>query len=146
MSYLRNVVLSAILLGAGLGCGDRLEPAAIDGTYALISVDGCPVGTPLAPCPLARGPMALDGEMVLRPDGSVTRSVRYERGDGAGVQAVVATGTYSLQRGSVELALREVGVSQASVWRLHAVSEGARLTVRYPHPADGEVVESFRRE
>jgi hypothetical protein len=32
------------------------------------------------------------------------------------------------------------------VWRLHAVSEGARLTVRYPHPADGEVVESFRRE
>jgi hypothetical protein len=136
MSYLRSVVR----------CGDRLEPTAIDGTYALLSVDGCPVGTPLAQCPLARGPMALEGEMVLRPDGSVTRSVRYESGDGAGVQDVVATGTYSLQRGSVELALREAGVNQASVWRLHAVSEGTMLTVRYPHPADGEVVETFRRE
>jgi hypothetical protein len=38
--------------------------------------------------------------MVLRPDGSVTRRVRYESGDGAGTQDVVATGTYSLQ-GSV---------------------------------------------
>ena len=146
MSYLRSVVLSGVVLGACLGCGDRLEPTPIDGTYALLSVDGCPVGTPLAQCPLARGPMALEGEMVLRPDGSVTRSVRYESGDGAGVQDVVATGTYSLQRGSVELALREADVSQASVWRLHAVSEGTMLTVRYPHPADGEVVETFRRE
>lgn len=77
---------------------------------------------------------------------SVTRSVRYESGDGAGVQDIVATGTYSLQRGSIELALREAGVSQAPVWRLHAVSEGAMLTVRYPHPADGEVVENFRHE
>jgi len=145
MSHLRSVVRSGLVLGACLGCGDRLGPAAIDGTYALLSVDGCPVGTPLAQCPLARGPMALQGEMVLRPDGSVTRSVRYESGDGAGVRDVVATGTYWLQRGSVEHALREAGVSQASAWRLHAVSEGATLTVRYPHPADGEVVETFRR-
>jgi hypothetical protein len=62
--------------------------------------------------------------------GLVARSVRYESGDGAGVQDIVAAGTYSLQRGGVELALREVGVGQASVWRLHAVSEGALLTVR----------------
>jgi hypothetical protein len=144
MSYLRKVVLSGVVLGACLGCGDRLGPAEIGGTFTLLSVDGCPVGTPLAQCPLARGPMALEGEMVLRPDGSVTRSVRYESGDGTGVQDVVATGTYSLQRGRVELALRQVGY--ASVWRLHALSEGAMLTVRYPHPADGDVVETFRRE
>ena len=145
MGYLRDVVLSGVVLASCLGCGDRLGPAAIDGTYALVSVDGCPVGTPLAQCPLARGPMALEGEMVLL-DGSVSRRVRYEGGDGAGAREVVATGTYSLQRRSIELALREAGASQASVWRLHAVSAGARLTVRYPHPADGDVVETFRRE
>jgi hypothetical protein len=146
MSFLGSVIRGGRVLGAGLGCGDSLEPGALDGTYALLSVDGCPVGTPLAECPLARGPAALQGEMVLRPDRSVTRSVRYESGGGAGVQDIVATGTYSVQKGGVELALHEVGATPPSVWRLHAVLEGVTLTVRYPHPADDEVVEIFRLE
>lgn len=147
MSKRRSLILHWVAVGACLGCGDGIfAPRAVAGTYTLVSVDGCRLGAPISECPLARGPMALEGEMVLRPDGTATRTIRYESVDGTGSQVSMYTGTFSVHGGRVEFALREVGATHSVRWRPHAVSEGATLTVRYPHPADGEVVENFQRE
>jgi hypothetical protein len=132
----------------GLGCADGSGPGptAIAGTYGLVSVDGCVVGTPVGQCPFARRPAALDGSMLLGVDGSGTRTVRFAGESGSGPQTVIAIGTYTLRGHNVSFALRDPASAFPSVWLARAELEGDGLTVRYPHPADGEVVEEFRRE
>jgi hypothetical protein len=147
MNKLRTLILRWAAVGACLGCGTGIfAPHAVAGTYTLVSVDGCRLGAPSSECPLLRGPIALEGRMVLNSDGTATRAVRYRSADGTGSVVHMATGTFSVQQDQIALTLREAEATHSSRWRLSAVSEGAMLTVRYPHPADGEVVEKFRRE
>jgi hypothetical protein len=102
----------------------------------------------LAPAlpPHARRSWQIDGAMALSPDGRATRVVRYQLPGAAGPTAYAAAGSFRLRGATVELALREEGAPRAGVWHLRATLSGDSLTVRYPHPADGETTELFVRQ
>lgn len=125
-------VALGVLAGSGAGCGAGtapvLDPRAAAGTYVL---DG----------PVPRGPAA--GSFVLTGDGQASRRVQYPAASGGPPREVAAAGTFTLVRpDSIAFALRE---GATPVWRVGGVRAGARFTIRYPHPADGEVVETYRR-
>ena len=131
----------------GLGCGETVGPiagAATAGTYVLESVDGCAPGPAAAECS-PRPSWALDGEMVLGADGRVTRTMRYQFPSEPADGAVTLSGSYSLHGDVVVFALVERAGGARYTWRLRGMFSDGRLTLRYPHPADGETVEVFAR-
>ena len=135
------VLLCAVGCGEATGAGG--DPSEAD-TYHLESVDGCAPGVEAQQC-FPRPSWVVDGSMVLAADGSVTRTVRYQLPSDRMPVTVVATGTYSRRGNLVVFALREGTEAGAYVWRPTAVLSGEVLTLRYPHPADGEIVEVFAR-
>jgi hypothetical protein len=131
----------------GLGCGEATGPEAAmptAGTYVLKSVDGCAPGPAAAEC-FPRPSWVLDGEMVLRADGSVTRTMHYQLPSDPAAGPVMVSGTYSRRGDVVHFALVEDVHGARYVWRPRARLSEHGLTVRYPHPADGETVEVFAR-
>lgn len=148
MGQSRTIGALGMTFVAFLGCGEATGPGpnTVAGTYALASVDGCVLGTPIEECPTARPPLAAAGTMELRPDRSVTRTVQYAIEGPGGPQTFVTVGTYTVVGDFVILALRENAGASPNVWRPHALLKDGILTLRYPHPADGEIVEEFRRE
>jgi hypothetical protein len=133
---------------AALACGGTntaAGPADAAGTYVLESVDGCAVGTPLEPCPTRRT-WLVDGTMVLDPTGRAARVVRSQLPSDASPSTQASVGTFTLRGDVVELALREERDGAWDVWRVQGTLADGRLTLRYPHPADGYTVEVFRRE
>jgi hypothetical protein len=136
-----------ILLILGLGCGETVGPlagVATAGTYVLESVDGCAPGQPAAEC-FPRPSWVLDGEMILDVDGSVTRTMHYRFPSDPTTGRVMVSGTYSRRGNVVDFALVEEVEGTRYVWRPRALVSEHKLTVRYPHGADGETVEIFSR-
>ena len=120
------------LAGFGAGCraatAPVLDPRVAAGTYVLDA-------------PVPRGPLA--GSFVLTGDGQASRRVEYAGVSGGPPREVAAAGTFTLVRpDSIAFELRE---GATGVWRVGGLRTGARFTIRYPHPADGEVVETYRR-
>lgn len=134
------------LLGA-LGCSETTGTGdpPVAGNYVLESVDGCKPGVEARQCS-PRPSWVVDGAMVLTADGGVSRTVRYLFPSEQEVDPQVATGTYSRLGELVLFALREGGGTALHIWRSRATLSDGRLTLRYPHPADGETVEIFRRQ
>ena len=137
------VVALVGVLGCGEPTGIPATPGAA-GTYTLESVDGCAPGPAAAEC-FPRPSWVVEGTMVLRGDGTVTRTMRYHFPAPTGPVTVVGVGTFRLDGGAVEFALRENAGTAPSIWRSRAELTAEGLTLRYPHPADGEAVEVFRR-
>jgi hypothetical protein len=147
MISIRMFLPGSILLIMGLGCSEAIGPlagVATAGTYLLESVDGCAPGPAAAEC-FPRPSWVLDGAMVLRTDGSVTRTMQYRFPSDPAAGRVVVSGTYSRRGNVVDFALLEDVQGARYVWRPHAALSEHRLTLRYPHPADGETVEVFAR-
>ena len=131
----------------GLGCGEGTAPDAVlptVGTYVLESVDGCAPGPAAAEC-FPRPSWVLDGEMILRADGGVTRTMHYQFPSDPATGTVMLSGTFRRRGDVVEFALVENVGGTRYVWRPRALFSEQRLTLRYPHPADGETVEVFAR-
>jgi len=148
---LRRLRLALLPLSVGaLGCGESTvptdPPAVAAGTYVLESVDGCALATPAEQCPFRRNPLHVDGTMVLGSNGQAARVIRYQLPGEASPRTDASVGTFTLRRGVVDFALREQIEEASRVWRFRATLADERLTVRYPHPADGETVEVFRRQ
>lgn len=126
------VVLACIF--AVVACRDSIAPdqSVAVGSYALESVSG-------------RGPAT--GSMVLVPGGQAERRVRYRQPDGTLSSEYVAIGTFRVtDTQSVELGLREDGGSSQYVWRVTATLDDGILNLGYPDPADGWIVETYRRQ
>jgi hypothetical protein len=147
MICIRLFLPSSLLLVTGLGCGVITDPGPASrtaGTYVLESVDGCAPGPAAAEC-FPRPSWVLAGEMVLQTDGSVTRTMHYEFPSDPAAGTMEVSGTYRRRGNSVDFALVETVGDSRYVWRPRALLSEHRLTLRYPHPADGETVEVFSR-
>jgi hypothetical protein len=59
---------------------------------------------------------------------------------------VMASGTYRQRGNAVDFALVENVQGTRYVWRPRALLSERGLTLRYPHPADGETIEVFARQ
>jgi hypothetical protein len=145
MPSLRPWHFTALLwaLGCSEATGAAGHPSAAE-TYLLESVDGCRPGLEARQC-FPRPSWVVDGTMVLADDGRVTRTVRYQFPSDANPVTRVATGTYSRVGNFVTFALREGAGPASHVWRPRAFLSDEALILRYPHPADGEIVEVFAR-
>ena len=129
-----------------LGCSEPTGAAGDTsvGTYLLESVDGCAPGLEAQQC-VPRPSWVIEGRMVLASDGHVTRTVSYRLPGDTEPTTIIATGTYSRKGDLVIFALREDAGAASYVWRPSAVLSDTGLTLWYPHPADGEIVEVFGR-
>ena len=144
MISIRLSLPGSVLFITGLGCGQTTDPEATMGstTYVLKSVDGCVPGPAAAEC-FPSPSWVLGGEMVLRADGSVTRTMHFQLPSHPATDTVTVSGTYSRRGNAVAFALVEdVGGAQY-VWRPQALLSEHGFTLRYPNPADGETVEVF---
>jgi hypothetical protein len=137
---LRRLVrpLAAGLLSACAFATDP-SPAAVAGVYRLEVVNGRAVPDTAAGAS-AYAPYA--GMIALRANGEAERSVTYRDSRGALVPTA-AVGSFEVRGDAVQLALRE---SPAYVWRVRGELAGGVLTLHYPNPADGEIVERYRRQ
>lgn len=122
-------VLALALTVAGCRHATRpdLDPSLAAGTYVLDA-------------PAFRGPST--GTFILTADGKATNRVQYpEREPEWGERTL--TGTFRLVRAdSIHFMLSD---NTTPLRPLGATRAGERFTVRSPHPADGEVVEVYRR-
>lgn len=127
-------LLAALAVAA---CGDALGPADAAGTYHLQLADP-PAADP--------GYRASAGTLVLGADGRAAWHVEYAQA-GRGAVAYDYRGTFVLRRDSVHLALTQPSARTEGVWRPAGVRQGALLTFRYGHPADGpDIIEVYRRD
>lgn len=124
-------VLALLSAGCRAAMAPTIDPSAAAGFYVL---DGA----------VARGPSA--GSFVLTSSGQATRRVQYSLSDG-GPGEFTARGSFRLVRpDSIIFALRDDNSPDATrVWPVAGVRIGTRFTIRYPHAADGEAVETYRR-
>jgi hypothetical protein len=147
MISVRMFLPGSMLLITGMGCGEATAPDAAMPTavtYVLESVDGCAPGRAAAEC-FPRPSWVLDGEIVLRADGSVTRTMHYQFPSDPAAGLLMLSGTYTRRINVVYFALVENVGGVRYVWRPRALLSGNKLTLRYPHPADGETIEVFAR-
>lgn len=125
----------AVLL---LGCHDSLRVTAADvaGIYDLRSVTGT-IGMLETP---------VGGRITLTVTRAAERRLTYQIDTQGTLRELVARGTYQLTDSGVELALREDDGRSDYVWRVRAelLSDGG-LRLTYPRPADGIIVELYRR-
>ena len=126
----RRVIQPAVLLLA-VSCADPVSPlsrASVAGVYILETVTG-----QYAPN---------KGSLVLSSNGRARRSISYPAQNGFGGETVVRSGTFRLPTETrIDLFLIDDCPSCAFVGTR---SEG-RVTFYYPGPADGEIVETYRR-
>ena len=147
MISIRLFLPGSMLFISGLSCGEVTAPEAMPaaGTYELHSVDGCAPGPPAAEC-FPQPSWVLGGEMILRADGSVTRTMHYQFPSDPAALRVTVSGTYSRRGNAVAFAIVEDVGGAPYVWRSRAVLSKLGLTLRYPNPADGEIIEVFARQ
>ncbi|MDP3939836.1 MAG: hypothetical protein Q8R92_17090 [Deltaproteobacteria bacterium] len=131
-----HLIAGALAVAAGAGaCADGVGPGRVAGTYALRTVNDSPV-----PLPGVYEPVS--GTITLMAAGRAERRVRYRMTAEGTVREFAATGSFRLRGSVLELALREGD----HVWTPQAELVGARITLRYPHPADGpDIVELYER-
>ena len=138
-------LLAVMLLWTGAACGDASGPGdPTAGTYVLESVDGCAPGPSAAECD-PRPSYVVAGQVVLGDDGTVTRTMQYAVPGEPSSDPVVSRGTFVRWDATVTFALVQDGDENRYVWRPRAHLAEGRLTLRFPHPADGETVEVFAR-
>ena len=130
----REVALGVLALLSG-GCGAATAPNlshSVAGTYSLDASSH------------RGGPTT--GSFVLTRFGEATRRVQYPLA-GGGMSELTAAGSFTLVGpDSIVFALREQNGGDANyVWRVRGVRTGTSFIIRYPHPADGEVVELYRQ-
>lgn len=125
----RIPVLLALLL-ATAGCSDSTGPYLSSrlaaGTYTLVSVEG-------------RGPES--GSFVLGAGALAARHVRYADVDGE----YTAVGTFKLTPDSIVFELHEDGGRSEHTWTVRGEFKGTSFVIRYPDPADGVIIETYRR-
>ena len=127
-------LLVLVCVSGSVACRDTVQPdqSVAFGSYELESVSG-------------RGPAT--GSMVFIPGGQAERRVRYRQPDGSLSSELVAIGTFRVTEAqSVELGLHENGGSSPYVWKLTGTLDDGVLTLEYPDPADGWIVETYRRQ
>jgi len=129
----RRLPWLALLYSLGAACQDPAGPTMAPGTYTLVSVDGAALPSP------NRSHLE-NGTLELSPFGSARRRVTYRFGPQPLVHE--ASGSYRVTGTTIELTLVESG---GHVWRVRGTIEGAAITLRYPHPADGEAAERYER-
>jgi hypothetical protein len=134
---LRRAAVSLALLLAACGSPTGPSPAEVAGVYRLQAVNGRAVPDTAA----VTGYGTLAGMVALRANGDAERSVTYRDARGMLVP-LAAVGSFEVRGGAVELKLRETD----QTWRVRGEIVGGLLTLRYPNPADGEIVERYRRE
>jgi hypothetical protein len=126
---------SAVLAIASVvvSCRNDVQPdQSIRGTYVLDSVTG-------------RSPAT--GSLLFLATGQVIRRVRYTQPDGSLSGEYVAIGTFSNSgTNTIEFNLRENGGSSPYVWTLSGMMDQGMLSLRYPDPADGWIIERYRPE
>jgi hypothetical protein len=126
---------SAVLAiaSAAVSCRNDVQPdQSIRGNYVLDSVTG-------------RGPAT--GSLSFVVTGQVIRKVRYTQADGSLSAEYVAIGTFSNSgTNAIEFNLRENGGSSPYVWTVSGMMDQGMLSLRYPDPADGWIIERYRPE
>ena len=126
---------AALLLFA---CQDPLSvnPAEVAGIYELQSVTGT----------IGRLETPVGGRITLTIGRAAERRMTYQIDTTGTTREFVARGTYQLADSTVELALRENDGGSEFVWRVRAdlLSDGG-LRITYPRPADGTIVEVYKR-
>ena len=126
---------SAVLAIASVlvSCRNDVQPdQSIRGVYILDSVSG-------------RGPAT--GSLSFVVMGQVIRRVRYTQADGSLSDESVAIGTFSnTGTNTIEFNLRENGGSSPYLWTVSGMTEQGVISLRYPDPADGWVIERYRPE
>jgi hypothetical protein len=126
----RLVVLAGVF--AITSCQNSVQPdqSIAVGSYTLDSVSG-------------DGPAT--GSLVLIPGGYADRRVRYRQGDGSLSPEYVTIGTFRVTDAqSLDIALRENGNS-VYVFKPTATLANRILSLGYPGPADGWIVEMYKR-
>ncbi|MFL5562544.1 MAG: hypothetical protein ACJ79K_13815 [Gemmatimonadaceae bacterium] len=115
--------------------GPQRSVAAVAGIYSLSTVNGeeLPVADPSAP---------ISGMIYLFPAGHAERDItyHYNGNDDRRVQ----TGTFTVVDHTVALDLREQGSPYR--WSVAGTIDNTMLTLSYPGPADGAIVERYRRQ
>lgn len=124
-------MLAALLLPACSGSATDPARAALAGVYLLAG-------------PVERGG-PVSGTIALTETGQATRRVQYQ--SGTGTAEIVNEGTFvTVGEHAIELRLVEAGSGEpAYTWVVRATVDGDELTLSYPHPADGTVVERYRK-
>ena len=127
----RSVVLATVF--AITSCQNSVQPdqSIAVGSYTLDSVSG-------------DGPAT--GSLVLIPGGYADRRVRYRQCDGSLSPEYVTIATFHVTDAqSLDIALRENGNS-AYIFRPSATLTDGGLSLGYPGPADGWIVEMYKRQ
>lgn len=134
-------VAPLLALAAVAACTTSTGPsrAEVAGVYRLELMGGRAVPDTTLP---AAGYAMLDGAIVLHSDGNAERSLTYRDGTGR-LMPVVTSGSFVVHGAAVEFRLKE---SNDYTWRVRGDLVGAVLTLRYPNPGDGTIVERYRRE
>jgi hypothetical protein len=116
-----------------VSCRNDVQPEqSIRGNYILDSVTG-------------RGPAT--GSLSFVVTGQVIWKVRYSQPDGSLSGEYVAIGTFSnTGTNTIEFNLRENGGTSPYVWTVSGMTEQGVISLRYPDPADGWIVERYRPE
>jgi hypothetical protein len=131
MNLIRRLKLFLPVL-AIVACRNTLQPDLViaSGSYSLQATIG-------------RG--AKTGTVVLRPNGSAERRVRYPKGDGSLSSEFVALGIFAIgSEDSLQLALRENAGASSYVWRPRTTLSRGTLRIEYPDAADGpNIVETY---
>ena len=83
------------------------------------------------------------GTMRLTRSGNATRDVQYRAG--TGMRSYVLKGTFRVEGQTVALRLIEQTDGATYEWTPAATLDGSTLTLRYPGPADGEIIETYHR-
>ena len=126
----------ALLFALAAACDDPAAPGESTvepGVYALVSVDGAALPSP--------NRSALEnGFLEVSPFGLVRRRVTHRYGPQPMVHE--SSGSYRVSGTTIELALQEPG---GYLWRVRGVVDSVSITLRYPHPADGETTERYQR-
>ena len=132
----RRFLCPALLFALAAACDDPAAPGESTvepGVYTLVSVDGAALPSP--------NRSALEnGTLEVNPLGIVRRRVTHRFGPEPVLYE--SSGSFSVSGTTIELALHE---SNGYVWRVRGVVDGVSITLRYPHPADGETTERYER-
>jgi len=134
---LRFALALVALTTSGCRAGESpLASPVVGGTYVLSSVTGTigPVETPIS------------GSLSLTASGQAVRELSYRPDSSGPVSTLFEVGSFTVSDWTVHLALRADSGRDSYVWTASATIEpDGALRLAYPRPADGTIVEVYRR-
>lgn len=136
MSRSGTVLLLILGVLPGAACRDAAGPNELRGDYRLTRINGSGIPAPSDGC----GIPVLSGSLQIT-NGLASRTVDY-RINGARTTSR-ATGPVTLTGTTLQFELFEIG---GNVWHVSGTWASGRITLSYPAPCDGTVVEVFDRE